>query len=66
MRNLLVSVLFAGLFASGCFIVTEDKPVNSAPTTTTATASATAAPTAPSARPKLRRAPPPVVADGGM
>lgn len=66
MRNLLLPVLFAGLIASGCFIVTDDKPANSAPTATTATASATAAPTTPPPPPKLRRAPPQPVPDGGF
>jgi uncharacterized protein YceK len=65
MRNLLLLVLFVGMIAGGCTIVTEDKPVNSAPTTSTAAATPTAT-TAPAARPKLRKAPPPPVPDGGF
>lgn len=66
MRNPLLPILFAGLFVSGCFIVTEDKPANSAPTSTTATSSATASPTTPPPRPKMRRAPPQALPDGGF
>lgn len=49
---------------TGCYIVEEDKPANSAPTAVTATASASAAP-APTQE-MMRRAPlPPPLPDGG-
>lgn len=67
MRNSLLLFVFVGMIAGACTIVTEDKPVNSAPTTSTATATPTATTTpAPAATPRLRKAPPPPAFDGGF
>jgi hypothetical protein len=66
MKNALLLVAFVGVIASGCFIVTDDKPANSAPTSTTATTTATTAPTTPPPPRKFRRAPPQTLPDGGF